>query len=101
MIEKVYAGYRDKIESQARQMERSFNLPLDVPQPTSRLRLTPAGLEVGDRYPVDLGNSGQIDDQITRELLEALEKPPKLRLVGAGIQSVPETAQTTTEVVET
>ena len=101
VIEKVYSGYRDKIELQARQMERSFNLPLDVPQPTSRLRLTPAGLEVVIRYPVDLGNSGQIDDQITRELLEALEKPPKLRLVGSGIQAVPETAQTTPEVVET
>jgi small-conductance mechanosensitive channel len=88
VIEKVYAGYRDKIEFQARQMERSFSLPLDVPKPTSRLRLTPSGLEVVIRYPVDLENSSQIDDQITRELLDALEQPPKLRLVGSGVPNI-------------
>ena len=95
VIEKVYSGYRDKIELQARQMERSFSLPLEVPKPNSRLRLTPSGLEVVIRYPVDLENSGQTDDQITRELLNALEQPPKLRLVGTGvpnIQPVPENA---------
>ncbi len=44
------------------------------------------------RYPVEMDNAAEIDDQITRELLRALEQPPKLRLVGSGtpnIQPVP------------
>ena len=40
------------------------------------------------RYPVDLENSSQIDDQITRELLGALEQPPRLKLVGSGVPNI-------------
>jgi hypothetical protein len=50
-------------------MERTSSLPLEFPKPTSRLRFTQIGLEVVIRNAVDLQNSSQIDDQITRELL--------------------------------
>jgi hypothetical protein len=88
VIEKVYGSYRNKLEYQARQMERTFSLPLGFPKPTSRLRVTQTGLEVVMRYPVDLENSSQIDDQITRELLGALEQPPRLKLVGSGVPNI-------------
>jgi hypothetical protein len=65
-IEKAYGSYRDKLEYQARQMERTSSLELI-------------------RNPVDLENSSQIDDQITRELLGSLEQPPRLKLVSSGI----------------
>jgi hypothetical protein len=56
------------------------------------LRLTKDGLEVVLRYPVDLEDATSIDDKIARNLLEAIERDPKLKLVGAGtpnIQAVP------------
>jgi hypothetical protein len=52
-IEKAYGNYRDKLEYQARQMERTFNLPLEFRKPTSRLWFTQTGLEL-IRNPVDL-----------------------------------------------
>ena len=61
---------------------------LDVPQPKSHLRLTQTGLEVVVRYPLELERSAEIDDKIIRELLAALEKPPKLRLVGSGTPNI-------------
>lgn len=87
-VETVYAGYRERIEQQHRQMERSLSLPVDVPRPQSLLRLTQAGLEVVIRYPVELENAGEIDDRITRELLDALGQTPRLRLVGSGIPNI-------------
>jgi small-conductance mechanosensitive channel len=87
-VEGVYAKYRNKIEEQHRRMEQTFALGLDLPQPKSRLRLTQTGLEVVIRYPLELERSAEIDDQIIRELLAALEKPPKLKLVGSGTPNI-------------
>lgn len=91
-IEKVYGEYKNRIEQQHHTMERVLNVTVPVPRPRSRLQLTQNGLEVVIRYPVEMDNAAEIDDQITRELLRALEQPPKLRLVGSGtpnIQPVP------------
>ena len=87
-VENVYATYRERIEDQHRQVEKNFALPLDMPQPKSRLRLTQTGLEVVIRYPLELDRSSEVDDQIIRELLAALEKPPKLKLVGSGTPNI-------------
>jgi small-conductance mechanosensitive channel len=60
--------------------------------PQSRLHLTQTGLEVVIRYPLELEKSSEIDDRITRALLDAIEREPKLKLVGTGtpnLQPVP------------
>jgi small-conductance mechanosensitive channel len=93
-VEKIFAGYKDRIEQEHRHMQTLLNVRGASPKPTSRLRLTQTGLEVIIRYPVELDNAAEIDDRITRELLAALEREPRLRLVGSGtpnIQPVPVT----------
>ena len=55
---------------------------------TSHLRFTQIGLEVVIRYPLDLENSSEVDDQITRQLLDELEEAPKLQLVGSGAPNI-------------
>jgi small-conductance mechanosensitive channel len=87
-VQSVYAKYRSKIEEQYRHMEQTLALGVDVPEPKSRLRLTQTGLEVVIQYPLDLERSAEIDDQMIRELLTALEKPPKLKLVGSGTPNI-------------
>src|SRR5215471_4552499 len=92
-VEKVYADYRERIEQQYREMERTLNVPISIPKPRSRLRLTQSGLEVVIRYPVELDNATETDDRVVRELLHSLAQPPRLKLVGTGtpnIQPVPE-----------
>jgi small-conductance mechanosensitive channel len=86
-VNKVYGEYRDKMEMQRRRMELSLHSVHSVSfAPESRLRLTPAGLEVAIRYPVELGSAAEIDDRVTREILEAIGDDPKLRLLGAQIE---------------
>jgi small-conductance mechanosensitive channel len=87
-VEKVYADYRDRIEQQHREMERSLSVEVAVPKPRSRLRLTQSGLEVVIRYPVELDNAAEVDDRIIRELLHSLEQPPKLKVVGTGTPTI-------------
>lgn len=87
-VEKVYADYRERIEQQYLEMERTLSVAVATPKPRSRLRLTQTGLEVVVRYPVELESATEIDDRITRELLHSLEQPPKLRLVGTGTPNI-------------
>jgi small-conductance mechanosensitive channel len=84
-VNKVFADYRDKMEMQRRNVERSLNSTLAAFAPESRLHLTQTALEVVIRYPVEMSSAGEMDDRITRELLDAIERDPKLRLqVSAG-----------------
>jgi small-conductance mechanosensitive channel len=84
-VNKVFAEYRDKMETQRRNVERSLNSTIAAFSPESRLHLTQTSLEVVIRYPVDLASAGEIDNRVTREILDALERDPDLRLqVSAG-----------------
>src|SRR5262249_55846484 len=70
-VKRVFAEYRDQMETQRRNMERSLNSTLRPFTPESRLHLTQNALEVVIRYPVELGNAAEIDDRITRAILDA------------------------------
>ena len=54
----------------------------------SRLRLTQGGLEVVIRYPLEMSNAAQIDDDMARAMLDAIAKEPRLRLVGSGTPNI-------------
>jgi len=88
VVEKIYADYRDSIERQHRAMQQNLSVIVDVPRPQSRLRLTQTGLEVVICYPTLLEDAAEIDDRIARELLQALEQPPRLKLVGSGTPNI-------------
>ena len=84
-VNKVFAEYHDKMEMQRRNVERSLNSTIAAFAPESRLHLTQTSLEVVIRYPVDFEHAGDIDNRVTREILDALEREPGLRLqVSAG-----------------
>jgi small-conductance mechanosensitive channel len=90
-VNKVYAEYREKLEMQRHRMELSLrSIRIGSFAPESRLRLAPTGLEVAIRYPVELNNAAEIDDHVTREILEAVSHEPKLQVLGAQIE--PKTA---------
>lgn len=100
-VRQVYTEYQDEMEAQWRRMEKSLTgVSIREMQPESRLRLKQTGLEVVIRYPVLLTNANTIDDEMTRALLDAIGRKPRLKLVGTGtpnIQTVTETASVTTK----
>ncbi len=85
VVKHIYADYQETMEHQRRSMERALS-PLSVHAlgPESRLRFTPNGLEIVVRYPVETDKAAEIDDRITRELLDLTENDPKLRMISAG-----------------
>ncbi len=84
-VEAALVNYRDVMEQQRLQLERTLRYtPVDTLRPKTRLRFTPGGLEATIRFPVELRRAAEIDDQVTRELLRAIDEEPKLKLIGAG-----------------
>jgi small-conductance mechanosensitive channel len=88
-VTSALATYRESLEAQRRLMERNLSSvsAADL-QPKVRLHYTASGIEAAVRYPVDLEKAGEIDDHLMRELLTAMDREPKLKLVNAEMPVV-------------
>jgi small-conductance mechanosensitive channel len=87
-VESVYAEYREKLERQHQDALSSMNLHTAAPRPESRLRLVEAGLQITIRYPVEFSRADEIDDRITRAVVQEIEREPKLRMADGGAHKV-------------
>jgi small-conductance mechanosensitive channel/flagellar biosynthesis/type III secretory pathway chaperone len=83
-VEQVYAEYRGSIAQQHQQISQTLSIPVRELRPSSQLHLTDSGLEMTIRFPVPLEHASTIDDRMTRALLEALDREPRLKLAGGG-----------------
>ena len=91
-VDEVFARYRDRVMRDYRHLERDLNVMLETPKPQSRLHLSQNGLEIVIRYPAETYSAPQITDEISRRVLDAINREPSLRLAAQGIaniQSVP------------
>ena len=94
LVETVYDSYRTRIEAQHRQVEAWMDSAIPSPGIDSRLQLVEGGLQLYIRYPVELRQGSQIDQQITRsvvtlmeddaEVKSAVTAPPTIRALVKG-----------------
>jgi small-conductance mechanosensitive channel len=90
-IDQVYARYRDQMQREHRHLGSELRNMLEAPRPQSRLMLTPAGLQMTVRYPAEMRIANQIGDEVSRRVLDAVQREPALKLVAqaqANIQPV-------------
>lgn len=100
-VESVFKEYKDVLEQQRLRMQNSLSVVSDISlHPQSHFHLTQAGLEVVIRYPLVLDKAAEVDDKITRALLEAIERSPKLRLVGTGTPNIQAVTEPTEPVAK-
>lgn len=80
----VYDQYREHIERQRGFIERRIEVQLKAPSPESRLQFGDAGLELLVRYPVQIRNESEMDEQITRKVLELIQSEPDVQAAVSG-----------------
>jgi hypothetical protein len=69
------------MEIQRSSMKRAVEgLSVEPFNPESRLYLTSTGTQIVVRYPVEVGESAEIDDRIAREVLDATGREPKVQV---------------------
>jgi small-conductance mechanosensitive channel len=78
------ATHRDSLETQRQVMERNLSsVSAGELRPKVGLHYAGSGIEATVRFPVELEKATETDDQVMRELLAALDREPKVRLVSA------------------
>jgi hypothetical protein len=55
-----------------------------VPRPEARLQFADAGLEVLVRYPVEIRKAPDIDEEMTRKVLDLIETDEALKVAVSG-----------------
>jgi small-conductance mechanosensitive channel len=89
VVEGVFADYREEMEKQHRQMEKTLTAtPTGALRPESRISPSASGLDVVIRYPVDLANAAGIDDRVMRGLLRAIGEEPSWTQAGAATPAI-------------
>jgi small-conductance mechanosensitive channel len=84
IVNDVFRHYRDTLQREYRELERSLNQSIEPPRPQSCLRVSEAGIELVIRYPVQFKRATQTADEIARRQVDALKREPALRLVTPG-----------------
>ena len=87
-VDEVFAHYRDRVLGEFRQLERELNIRLETPKPQSRLLLSQSGLEIIIRYPAEARSAAQIADEVSRRVLDAINREPRLRLAMEGTPNI-------------
>lgn len=88
-VNEVLGVYRESLEAQRRSMEKNLTSVSSTEfKPKIRLHYTASGIEADVRYPVALDKAAEIDDHLMRGVMAALDKEPRLRLVGAEMPTV-------------
>jgi small-conductance mechanosensitive channel len=87
-VNAVHADYGSELQRQLGATERRIDFHLKVPEPHGQLQYGDAGLEYVVRYPVALRQVSEVDDKITRRLLEILQQQAELQASVSGLPRI-------------
>jgi small-conductance mechanosensitive channel len=83
-VNSVFTTYQHNIDRQHALVERILDTSVSRPEPKAHLNLTPTGLELTVRYPVEIPHASEIDDTVTRKLMDVVNSDPKLKAAVTG-----------------
>jgi small-conductance mechanosensitive channel len=83
-VNAVYSPYRQEIERQHADIERRVDIQVEMPRPEARIQFADAGLELLVRYPVEIRKAPDIDEEMTRKVLELIETDAELKAAVSG-----------------
>ena len=83
-VNSIYERYRERIERQLGSVERQIEIQFKVPKPEARLQLADTGIEFIVRYPVDIRTAAEIDDHVSRAMVDLVNGDPELKNAIAG-----------------
>lgn len=87
-VNSVYTRYRGEIERQIGAIEERIDMRLTIPATEPRLQFADGGLEFLVRYPVEIRRSAEIDEEVTRAVLESMEKDLNLKKTVLGLPKI-------------
>jgi small-conductance mechanosensitive channel len=83
-VNSVYDKYKKDIERQHNDLERRIEIQMKPPTPQAKLHYADTGLEFLVRFPTELRSAPEIDEEVIKAVLDAIEKDPKLKAAVTG-----------------
>jgi small-conductance mechanosensitive channel len=87
-VHSMHSPYGEELQRQLGQTERRIDIQMTVPKAHGQLQYTDTGLEYVVRYPVGLRQVSEVDEKITRKLLDLLEQQPELQASVSGFPRI-------------
>ncbi len=87
-VNDVVARYREDLRREYRESSQLHNLWFEPPEPRSNILLGAEGIRIAIRYPVEARRAVEINDELSRRLLNVINHEPRLRLVSTGIPTI-------------
>jgi small-conductance mechanosensitive channel len=87
-VNSVISGYSTELQRLLGTTERRIDIPLKMPEPHGQLQYEDSGLEYVVRYPVGLHQVSEVDEKVTRKLLELLQQQPELQSSISGYPKI-------------
>jgi small-conductance mechanosensitive channel len=87
-VRSVHKEYSDDLQRQLGYTERRMDISVRPPEPHGQLQYGDSGLEYAVRYPVDLRKASEVDEKITRKVLEMLQQPGDLQASISGVPKI-------------
>ena len=78
-VNSVFEQYRHNIDHQHALVERILDTSIAAPVPIGKVQFSDTGPEFVVRYPVEIQHAAEIDDQITRKLMETIHGDQQLK----------------------
>jgi len=86
-VHSVYDHYREEFVRQT-VLVPQIGMQMKAPEPETHLQLADAGLELVVRYPVSIRKATEMDDQVTRAVMELIHGDSELKNAIAGSPKV-------------
>ena len=87
-VNSVYSGYKEQIERQHADIERRVDIQIQAPKPEARLQFADNGLELLVRYPVEIRRAPDIDEEMTRKVLDVIDQDADLKAAVSGTPKI-------------
>jgi small-conductance mechanosensitive channel len=84
----VYAKYKDEIQRQHADIERRIDIQIEAPHPDARLQFSDTGLELRVRYPDEIRKAPDIDEEMTKKVLELIASDAALKAAVSGTPKI-------------
>jgi small-conductance mechanosensitive channel len=78
-VTSVYAEYQHSIDHQHALVERILDASVAAPTPKAHVHFVDTGLELTVRFPVEISRAAEIDDEVTRKLMDAIGSDEELK----------------------
>lgn len=88
VVNSVYESYQKEIQRQHAAIERRVDIQIAAPKPEARLQFADTGLELLVRYPVEIRKAPDIDENMTRKVIELIASDPATKAAVTGTPKI-------------